>query len=563
MSGSVKKSGQDLIYSGLGRRITIISVVLLILVGIVTVEVVSRGQHQVIEFQALELAEIVARLATNARSVYAKEVIGKLKRDGYGSHINYQELKGFVPLPAQFLKYLGIRATNDTAGLYSYKPISKWNLEESQGLSDDFKRWAWNILESQEQQSPREPINWKPAWRIEDINGVKTLRFLRADPAVGQSCVECHNNYEQHPEIIKRREEAGLTPGKQWKLNQLIGAIEVDVPLDKVKALAKDQTHLTLIFIVSVVVIGLVIIGILVFTDVTRARSMAKQLSWQANHDPLTGLWNRIVFEQRLKALIERSYLDRSRHALLVLDLDQFKIINDTCGHIAGDELLRQLSTLLKSKLRIGDTLARLGGDEFGILLENCADNKAKEISETIRQAIQDYQFTWDKKSFQMGVSIGLVFVTAESDNFASLMSVVDVACYAAKDEGRNRVHIYLPSDVELQHRRSEMEWVGRIKDAMRDNRIKLAIQNGIALSDSIHPQTYQEVLLRMIDENGNLVPTVNIISAAERYNLMPTLDQWVINTTLKLINNNQLSANADCIVAINLSGTSLNDNGF
>lgn len=553
----------DAIYFGLPQRIAIFSIILLLLVGAVTWQMVNRSQSLVIEYQARELAEVVARLAATARSVYAKQVVRKLHVDGFGAHGEYSNQKGYVPLPAQFLKMVGEQTSSDIAGLYRYKPISKWNLESSQGLSDDFKRWAWAQLERQDETNPKKSINWQPIWRIEDINGVKTLRYLRADPAVGASCVECHNQYEQRPEIIARRQQQGIEAQKKWELNQLLGAIEVDIPLNKVEALAQNQINQAFFLIIGVVVAGLLVIGFFVFTDVTRARSMAKQLTWQASHDGLTGLVNRTEFERRLASLVQKARNDDSEHALMFLDLDQFKIVNDSSGHIAGDELLHQLAHLLKNDIRIGDTLARLGGDEFGVLLENCSLEDAKLIAEKMRQTVRHYRFSWESRTFDIGVSIGLVTVNKTSESVAVLMSAVDIACYAAKDAGRNRVKVLQHTEEAVHLHRTEIEWASSISTALEKGTMLLAVQDAVSLQGHTKPRHYQEILLRMNDDNGNLVSTEALINAAERYNLMPSIDRWVIRTTFKLIKHKIIKADEERIVAINLSGTSLNDPEF
>ncbi len=553
----------ETIFAGFGKRIVVISGLLLILVTVVTWQVVSQGQARVIEYQAREVAEVVARLAASGRSAYSQHVAEKLRADGFGPSANYAELKGFVPLPAQFLKLVGKRASDESAGLFRYKPLSKWNLEESQGLTDDFQRWAWSQLEVQDQPQPAGPIPWKPVWRVEPLNGTRTLRYMRADPAVAQSCVDCHNAQEQLPEIINRRIRAGSGPGKTWHLHQLLGAIEVNIPLDKVEALAEDQMNYTLLIISGVVIAGLVIIGFFVFVDVTQARTMARQLTWQAGHDVLTELHNRHKLEQRLSIIVQRSKLDKSTHALIFMDLDQFKIINDTCGHSAGDALLRQLGGALKSQIRSGDTLARIGGDEFGILLENCSAEYARRIAESLRQAAREFKFTWSKRTFEIGISIGLVSITPDAESVSSLLSAADVACHMAKTAGRNRIHVLQPGDAEMNRHRAEIEWASGLNRAIEEGRLRLVVQDAVQLPERVHGKRYQEILLRMIDGKGDPVPTGTLIMAAERFNLMPVIDRWVLRNTLALIMNQRLTADADNIVAINISGTSINDDDF
>ncbi|MCG6968736.1 MAG: EAL domain-containing protein, partial [Gammaproteobacteria bacterium] len=550
------------VHRGLELRVILFSIILLLLVGAVTWQMVSQSQTRLIEYQARELAEVVSRFAASARSVYAKEVVQKLKQDGFGSRGQYHDIKGFVPLPAQFLKYLGTATANDTAGLYRYKPVSKWNLESSQGLNDDFKRWAWSQLEAQDKPNPATPIQWQPAWRIETIDGVKTLRYLRADPAVGQSCVDCHNAFELREEVRQRRINQGIDAGKQWRLNQLMGAIEVAIPLNRVHAMAKSQMSQTFVLIVGVVLAGLAVIGFFIFSDVTRARRMARQLSWQASHDGLTALVNRSEFERRLQRALDKVNIDHNPHALLFLDLDNFKVVNDTSGHMAGDELLRQLGQLLKADIRIGDTLARLGGDEFGVLLENCAIDEAKKVAEKLRQSIEDYRFCWEARSFDIGVSIGLITVTEQNRSVAELLSSVDLACYAAKESGRNRVEV-LSSEQEIKLKRTEIEWATRITHALENGLMGIAIQDAVALQTNQKPIRYQEVLLRMRDQSGQPVNTAGLIGAAERYNVMPGIDRWVIRHVFGLIRDGILKVDSDRYIAINLSGNSINDPKF
>lgn len=556
-------SNPDSLFAGFGRRMAVVSVLLLVLVSAVTWQVVSQGQNRVIEYQAREVAEVVARLSASARSTYAQHVAEKLRVDGFGPHEDYLRMPGHVPLPAQFLKLLGNHASEESNGLFRYHPLSKWNLEESQGLNDEFQRWAWSQLELQDEPVPQGPIAWNPVWRIDEQNGVRTLRYLRADPAVAQSCVDCHNALEQRPETINRRMRAGYETGKTWKLHQLMGALEVDVPLEKVEDLAQNQMNYTLIIISGVIVAGMVIIGFFLFLDVSQARTMARQLTWQVNHDALTELDNRTVFEQRLARLLERTKIDNSEHALLFMDLDQFKIINDTCGHSAGDTLLRQLGGVLKAHIRGGDSLARIGGDEFGIVLDSCSMDYARKVADALRQAARDFRFTWGRRTFEIGISIGLISVTRDCESVSSLLSAADVACRTAKASGRNRIHALHPGDAEMNRHRSEIEWVSGINRALEEGRMRLVVQDAVQLPERINGKLYQEILLRMIDEKGNPMPTGTLINAAERFNLMPVIDRWVIRTTFALIYQGKLAADSTHVVAINLSGNSINDDEF
>ena len=302
--------------------------------------------------------------------------------------------------------------------------------------------------------------------------------------------------------------------------------------------------------------------GIIVFRDVTPMRTMAYQLSYQASHDSLTGLVNRREFEIRLKHAIGSAYSDHQNHVLFYLDLDQFKIINDTCGHVAGDELLKQISIRLKSKLRDGDTIARLGGDEFGVLLKSCSIDKATQIAEQLRESIKEVRFVWGDKSFDTGVSIGVVPINITSGNVSDILSAADTACYEAKDQGRNRIHVYHIDDDSLTKRRGEMQWVHRITDALDHDKFTLFCQEIVPLTNESHNQYFYELLVRIQNDDQSMVMPMAFIPAAERYNLMPVIDKVVIEKALdELILLNRINSNI--YFSINISGQSLCDNHF
>ncbi|HEY7239321.1 MAG TPA: EAL domain-containing protein [Burkholderiales bacterium] len=549
---------------GLRRRVLITAVALLSAVVALTGYLISRGQQSLIEFQAVQLAEIVTRQSASSRSVYAEHVVGKLTRDGVGvASEHYKDERGNVPLPAQFLKLVGERIGIDSRGLYRYRPVSKWNLAPDQGLADDFQRWAWARLETQDLPATA-PIAWDPVWRIETVEGVSTLRYMRADPAVSAACVNCHNALESRPQTLANRARGGVPAGKVFEVNRLMGAIEVQVPLDRVAAMARDHSQVALLSVLLLALGGMLCIGYFVYADVSRARALNHELAWQASHDALTGLINRRHFERKLGMALEDAQVEASRHALMFLDLDQFKVVNDTSGHTAGDELLRQLGALLKSQLRANDTLARLGGDEFGVLVAHCDLPKAREIAEKLRQVVAGFRFSWGNRLFETGVSIGLVPIDVQSKSVAQLMSAADVACYAAKEGGRNRIHVLKASDGELGRRTSDLEWGTRIGDALREERVFVEVQKAVALRPELAVTEYREALLRMHDRDHTPVPTSALIQAAERYNLMPgRIDRFVVRTVCRLIAEGSLPADARRIVALNLSGTSLGDEEF
>ncbi|WP_392534032.1 EAL domain-containing protein [Nostoc sp. C117] len=317
---------------------------------------------------------------------------------------------------------------------------------------------------------------------------------------------------------------------------------------------------------------GQIIGAVMVFHDVSRNRSLSLQLSWQASHDALTGLLNRREFEHQLEEAINDAKMHNKEYALCYLDLDQFKIVNDTSGHLAGDELLRQVTALFQSQIRKTDTLARIGGDEFGLLLYQCPLEQAQRVCNSIRQKVQELRFVWQEKLFTIGTSIGLVMINTDSESVTHVLSLADAACYAAKNRGRNRVHVYQVDDIDLLQQKGEMEWVTRIAHALEENRFCLYYQTIISVSQTEIKEQHYEVLLRLQDETGALVLPMAFIPAAERYNLMHLIDRWVIRTLFAIQGqhyrdtwNDYQSRNqpCNCIYAINLSGASINDEQF
>ena len=306
---------------------------------------------------------------------------------------------------------------------------------------------------------------------------------------------------------------------------------------------------------------GFLIGAVLVFHDVTDTLNLARELSHQAAHDALTGVPNRREFERRLAELLERSAQDGLTHALCYLDLDQFKVVNDTCGHVAGDELLRQVTQLVRRMLRAGDMLARLGGDEFGLILQACPLDHAVRIAERIREAIADLRFAWQGKQFSIGVSIGLVLAPPKGQDLGALLAAADAACYAAKEGGRNRVHVLQPNDSQVQQQRGQMQWVTRITAALQADRLRLYVQPVLPLQGGT--DAHYEILVRL-EEDGQIIPPGAFLPAAERYGLMPRIDQWVVNNTLSWLSDRlRQSGRIDGVYAINLSGASLSDERF
>jgi len=288
--------------------------------------------------------------------------------------------------------------------------------------------------------------------------------------------------------------------------------------------------------------------------DITESKRINDEVHHRANHDMLTGLVNRSEFERRLKNIVKRK---DCTHALCFLDLDQFKIVNDTSGHVAGDELLRQLGLLLDANVRQRDTLARLGGDEFAILMEHCDSENALITAEKIRQIIEDFQFNWDARSFRIGVSIGLTIINESNKSPSEILKQADLACYAAKDGGRNRIHIYQADDEQLVQTEGDIHWASRISEALENDYFRLFVQQIAPISNSNLDTSY-EILLRLVEPNGDIIPPGAFLPAVERYNLAYKVDRWVINKTFQWIAENKNQLDHIHHFAINLSGQSL-----
>jgi diguanylate cyclase (GGDEF)-like protein/PAS domain S-box-containing protein len=302
--------------------------------------------------------------------------------------------------------------------------------------------------------------------------------------------------------------------------------------------------------------------GVLVFHDVSESRELNRRLSYHASHDVLTGLVNRREFESRLERALKSAKAREASYALCYLDIDQFKIINDTCGHSAGDALLGQVGALLKAKVRWRDTLSRLGGDEFGILLESCSLDEAMRTAEALREAVRNYRFTWEDRVFRLGASIGVVPIAADNEDVASILSAADSACQAAKEGGRNRVHSFAENDIELMRRRREMQWAARINAALEEGRFEL-FRMPIQPLQKVEVGAHYELLLRMRDENGRMVSPNDFIAAAERYGITPAIDRWVIENAFRWLVSEADEREKLTMCAINLSGQSFGDDKF
>lgn len=296
--------------------------------------------------------------------------------------------------------------------------------------------------------------------------------------------------------------------------------------------------------------------AIMVFSDVTEKHRLAQQIAYHASHDALTELVNRREFEKRLDRTLTNAQKESKEHVLCYLDLDQFKVVNDTCGHVAGDELLRQIATLLRKQIRARDTLGRLGGDEFGILMEHCTLERAKHVADKLRQAVANFRFSWEDKIFNIAVSLGIVAITKTEQNSKDLLIKADTACYAAKRAGRNRTHVYQEDDIELAKQQGEMQWVSRINHALENNLFCLYCQ---PIKDLKKPKNLcYELLIRMLDKGDELISPGAFLPAAERYGLVTKIDCWVIQTAFRWLSSHPQHLERLHQCSINLSGYSL-----
>lgn len=302
---------------------------------------------------------------------------------------------------------------------------------------------------------------------------------------------------------------------------------------------------------------------VVVFHDVSEIRGLTRQMSYQATHDALTGLINRREFERRLQEAMDSAHAEEGSHILFYMDLDRFKAVNDSCGHLAGDNMLREVATLIKGQVRDSDFVGRLGGDEFGTLLVGCPLDKARQIAADICVAVADYRFVWKDKIFNIGISIGLVEITHSSGNLQDTMSAADSACYVAKQRGRGQVHVYSARDEAIARERGDIQWLRQLQDALHEGRFELAVQPIIATRPEDGHGPSVEVLIRLPDERGRFANTAEFLRPAERYQLMPQIDRWVVNAVLAAINAGEIRLAAGRSCSINISGQTLADEGF
>ena len=342
-------------------------------------------------------------------------------------------------------------------------------------------------------------------------------------------------------------------------LDTLDGLVRLEQQ-NTVDAVATSREHYrsTRQLLITLAAIALVCCLLIVHIVSRRVARKNRQLHYQASHDPLTGLINRREFEERLERAITHARTHSATHALLYMDLDQFKIVNDTCGHAAGDELLQQLGQLLLGPVRKRDTLGRLGGDEFGMLLENCPLEKAVNIAENLLSAIVDFRFSWQGQIFTLGISIGIMPIDRSTENLASAMRAADSACYIAKDEGRNRIQVADTGNRHLQQHHGHVQWLSRLNRALEEDRFTLYFQPIVPCNTGRQQGRYIEILLRMIDDDGSILSPGAFLPVAEKYKLSADIDRWVISHALNWLARESVNNHRPPKISINLSAQSI-----
>ncbi|HYQ72812.1 MAG TPA: EAL domain-containing protein, partial [Gammaproteobacteria bacterium] len=327
---------------------------------------------------------------------------------------------------------------------------------------------------------------------------------------------------------------------------------------ERILAASRDQNHFIQMLLPGIALLALLLIVAGFIVAYRHLTEKNRLLAYHHSYDPLTGIINRREFESRLDRLIQQTRARTATHALLYIDLDQFKLVNDSCSHAAGDELLKQITLLLLGEIRQRDTLGRLGGDEFGLLLENCPLGKAVEIATRIQKAIECFQFTRGENTFSLGASIGVVQIDESTSGIASAMSAADAACYIAKESGRNRVQIAHLGDRRMQQRQGEMQWASRLRQALADDRFILYYQPIVPCAGGSNRERHIEILLRMVEEDGTLTRPGAFLPAAEKYNLAAQIDRWIISRIMEWQAQHTSATNPPPTITVNLSGQTL-----
>lgn len=420
------------------KHVLMIGVLFLLVIGALVFTSywsVVDSQKKIIESEALRLAKVITEQAIGARSTYSKNVAEKLVREGVSVTHEYQSVAGSAPIPAQFLSLMSHEVRERNAGLYNYRLVSKWNINPANGLSDQFQEWAFSRLEEQVNAFDSKAFTPAPVWRIEEINGEKILRYLSADVALAASCVNCHNAFEQRPDILQRRKEAGIASKKFFKIGDIMGAIEADIPLGKIESLASQNSRSSLNTVVAISFFGLFLIGGISFASFNRE----KHAEQKAKIDSLTGLLNRTGFLDEGSYGIELCERIGTQAHLLYLDLNGFKKVNDTFGHEAGDAVLTEVGRRLRDTTRFSDFVARLGGDEFAILMVSSSALDIESTKAKLKEAVC-VPIQYGQEILSVGTSIGHAVYPHHARELTKLMKLADASMYSDKKESKKQI---------------------------------------------------------------------------------------------------------------------------
>ncbi|MBL8513768.1 MAG: EAL domain-containing protein, partial [Betaproteobacteria bacterium] len=519
----------------------------------------AQSQRQLIEHEAIKIAEIVAGNALASRTVYTTQVADKLAADGTGAVVDFHARPGYVPLPAQFLKFVGQESERSGDGLYRYRPLSKWNLEPSQGLTDEFQRWAWRALEAQDQPAPAGPLAWKPVWKVETGAAGSVLRYMRADPAGKEACVNCHNETERRPEVTELRAKSGVTAGKQWVLHQLLGAIEVQVPLDRVEAIAAAQTAETMRLVMAVSLLGLLAASWFAYHDTRKSQATAAAYEIQARYDALTGLPNRLLLKERTEEMIKRVSRESTYGALIFLDLDDFKNINDSLGHAAGDMVLRVTAQRLATCVRQTDTVGRYSGDEFVIVVDGISQPAdASEIARKIMTSVTEAH-SLSEHDVIVSASIGIACFPNDGTDAGTLLKNADAAMYRSKENGRNQVSFF-SADMNAKAL-YKLGMTAKLRQAIARGELELFYQPKMSLHDK--RVTCVEALVRWRHPEFGLLTPDKFVHLAEESGLIEPLGEWAMREALEQLARWRKKGIGVQQVAVNVSARQFNRPNF
>lgn len=519
----------------------------------------AQAQRSLIQHEAVKIAEIVTGQALASRTVYTTQVADKLTLDGTGSATDFHERPGYVPIPAQFLKFVGQESERSGEGLYRYRPLSKWNLEPTQGLRDDFQKWAWQQLEAQDPPAPHGAVPWTPVWKIESGPTGSVLRYMRADPAAKEACVNCHNATEQLPEVVEMRTRAGTPTGKQWVLHQLLGAIEVQVPLNRVEAIAAAQTAETMRLVMAVSLLGLLAASWFAYHDTRKSQATANAYEIQARYDALTGLPNRLLLKERTEEMIKRVSRESTYGALIFLDLDDFKNINDSLGHTAGDSVLRVTAQRLANGVRQTDTVGRYSGDEFVIVVDGISQPAdASEIARKIMASVTE-PHSLSEHDVIVSASIGIACFPNDGTDAGSLLKNADAAMYRSKENGRNQVSFF-SSDMNAKAL-YKLGMTAKLRQAIARGELELFYQPKLSLLDQ--RVTCVEALVRWRHPEFGLLTPDKFVHLAEESGLIEPLGEWAMREALEQLARWKKRGLPIQQVAVNVSARQFNRPNF